>query len=416
MKVLKKRTEYVPDLSNLYEPRRFHFEITKAVKKLILNKFSNVNKKNSEGVAPMSYLLDLKRVTRALINDLKRERYLFKTAKLNKIIVRGKERVIYNHSFMDKIVIGVLSNLMHEIFREYLSHQSYAYQKGRGCLDAVQDLSNYVNKNLDKPGIYVVMLDVQSYTDEVYVGEDSNIWLLLEELFAQKNIVPSAYVMRLIRCIIRPDYVNYDGFVMTNLYGVPTGQAITAILYNYYIYKLDHAVTALPEIMYVRYSDDILIAHHDYEIIKKAQAVISEGLLAHRLRSNEKKTKCYYFTPSRLRRRPTQNRFLKSFRQQIANTFRLMKQRNTRVLRVLINSLNKSIEDAVISIPDIRALVFQSTDYAQLKHMDYLIALYVAEGYTGIKGPRAFRKISYRLLRNRYHLMSLAQLSIRSKQ
>ena len=391
----------------------------------------------------MSYLLDLKRVTRALINDLKRERYLFKTAKLNKIIVRGKERVIYNHSFMDKIVIGVLSNLMHEIFREYLSHQSYAYQKGRGCLDAVQDLSNYVNKNLDKPGIYVVMLDVQSYTDEVYVGEDSNIWLLLEELFAQKNIVPSAYVMRLIRCIIRPDYVNYDGFVMTNLYGVPTGQAITAILYNYYIYKLDHAVTALPEIMYVRYSDDILIAHHDYEIIKKAQAVISEGLLAHRLRSNEKKTKCYYFTPSSaqtdkadfqhtntlnyLGYRITgkgifslsssrQNRFLKSFRQQIANTFRLMKQRNTRVLRVLINSLNKSIEDAVISIPDIRALVFQSTDYAQLKHMDYLIALYVAEGYTGIKGPRAFRKISYRLLRNRYHLMSLAQLSIRSKQ
>jgi retron-type reverse transcriptase len=442
MEIVTKKVKHTPDMSNLYDPRRYEYEITKEIKKLILSKFSNVNKKNSEGITPISYLFDLKRVTRALIKDLRKECYKFKTAKLNEIVVRDKVRVIYNHPLMDKIVIAVLSNLMHEIFCEYLSHSSYAYQKGRGCLDAVQDLSNYVNKHLQKPGIYVVMLDVQSYTDEVYVGENSNLWVLLAELFAKKGITPSPYIMSLIRFIIRPEYYNSDGFMMSNLYGIPTGQAITAILYNYYIYKLDHAVTALPDVMYVRYSDDILIAHHDYSVIKKAQEIITKELLSQRLRSNKKKTESYFFTPSSkesdkegfvhtnvlnyLGYRITakgifslssarQTRFLKSFQLQISNTFNLLKKRTPRVLRVLIQSINKSIEDAVISIPDIRALVLQTTDYAQLKHMDYLIALYIAEGYTGLKGPRAFRRLSYRLLRSRYHLKSLAQLSIRSK-
>ena len=102
-------------------------------------------------------------------------------------------------------------------------------------MDAVDELSKYTHRHHHAGGLYLIKLDIQSYTDEVYVGEDSKIWSIIEELFMSEGIQPSAYMMKMIRFIIRPEYYNHDDHLMMNLYGIPTGSAITAILYNYYI-------------------------------------------------------------------------------------------------------------------------------------------------------------------------------------
>jgi hypothetical protein len=440
---VSKKKRMCPDMSNLYDPKRYRYEIMKAVKKVMLNKTGNVYKKNSEGVTPINYIFNMKTVCRAMVKDLRNEEYYFKAAKLQTITVKNKERIVYHHPFMDKVIIAVLSNLMHEIFAKNLSNNSYAYQKGRGCMDAVDELSKYTHRHHHAGGLYLIKLDIQSYTDEVYVGEDSKIWSIIEELFMSEGIQPSAYMMKMIRFIIRPEYYNHDDHLMMNLYGIPTGSAITAILYNYYIYKLDHLVGALPDMLYVRYSDDILIAHHDKAIIDQAEVIISEQLHSNRLRSNKKKTERYFFSSSaslckdqeyintnvinylgyRISAKGCfslsvyrQRRFLRILQDQVKNSLKILKTRDKRTLKVLVKSINTSITDAVVSIPDIRSLVLHSTDFKQLRHMDYLIAMYIAEGYSGVKGPRAFRYIPYRLLRNRYRLNSLVQLAVRCKK
>ena len=55
-------------------------------------------------------------------------------------------------------------------------------------------------------------------------------------------------------------------------------------------------------------------------------------------------------------------------------------------------------------------LLMINTNRHQLKHLDYKIALAVAEAATGCKGVRAFRQLSYKRLHTDFSLQSLQEL------
>jgi hypothetical protein len=72
----------------------------------------------------------------------------------------------------------------------------------------------------------------------------------------------------------------------------------------------------------------------------------------------------------------------------------------------------------MLSHPTSSLLRYVVNNRAQLKHLDYLIALSLAETLSDKRGVRAFRIIPYKKLRRTWHLHSLvvARNTIEKKQ
>jgi hypothetical protein len=56
------------------------------------------------------------------------------------------------------------------------------------------------------------------------------------------------------------------------------------------------------------------------------------------------------------------------------------------------------------------------TDREQLKHFDYQIARQIAEALSGVRGPKAFRHVPYRRLRQEGGLNSLVHMRNHSRE
>ncbi|MGL5742026.1 MAG: hypothetical protein ACRCXC_05500 [Legionella sp.] len=62
--------------------------------------------------------------------------------------------------------------------------------------------------------------------------------------------------------------------------------------------------------------------------------------------------------------------------------------------------------------PAVKRIMQEVTHRGSLKQMEYTIALTLAELLSNTKGARAFRKVAYATLRNRWNLISLCKEKI----
>lgn len=386
-----------------------------------------------------------RKVARMLARSVAHGRYQSDPAVVRTIIADGKERVVFSYRITDVIVHGVVADLIDEALTPSLSPRLYSYRKGVSWSDAVSDLAAYL-RNVRKQDrdprsrhMYIARRDIEAYTDSIPVGRSSPLWPMLRHLLAAPTTCGAdAAAWTLVDHVIAPRVLGADGSVSTLTRGVATGQPISCVLFNLYLSGLDRCLDAVPGAFYARYSDDLLFAHPDPEVVRAAMLEVDRTVEELGLRLKASKSVDYYLTtPGRPSDRwPTARpaRSVPFLGMEVAADGTVSLGR--RHARALLRDVDERVRSALASQPtnveeagslacavvngmldpDGRSLGEHAaagtllrvvTDRSQLAQLDYRMALGIAKAITHERSVRAFRTVSYQQLRQGWGLRSL---------
>jgi hypothetical protein len=370
-------------------------------------------------------------IAKELARAVPRGEYCFGVFTGQRAVIGGKERTLYRATITDAVVSAVLARVLRALSDPALSSRVYSYRLGRSALQGVRDFAEFVRAHraavVDprQRGLYVVRRDVARYGESIPVGSDSALWPLLAELWQTSGIAPNHPFAKLCEEAVRPRISAENGAAHRLERGVPTGSPIQPVICNLYLSELDRSLESLNEGFYARYGDDILFAHQDRELSAEASARIERSLSALGLSLKAEKVLNYYFTGCGRSASAAQGTTFIEYlglRVAFSGAVGLPTLKARRLLRNLlrraenvqslagaegVSSLD-TVCGAVRAALDVRQGVAEPLashvrsavdDRAQLRHLDYLLALGIARRLAGQRGVRAFRKVSYRSLR-----------------
>ncbi|HWA76674.1 MAG TPA: reverse transcriptase domain-containing protein [Polyangiaceae bacterium] len=380
------------------------------------------------------------RIAKQLARDVPRGDYRFGVFTGQRAVIGGKERTLYRATITDAVVSAVLARSLRALSEPALSSRVYSYRPGRSALLGVRDFAAFVRAHREAiadpraRGLFVLRRDVARYGESIPVDEASPLWPLLAELWQASGISASHPFAQLTEQAIRPLIKSDDGGAHRLERGVPTGSPIQPVICNLYLSELDRSLESLGGGFYARYGDDILFAHANQEIATEASARIERSLASLGLSLKAEKVVNYYFTgcgrsagtavgttfieylglrvaftgavglPTHKARR-----LLRNLWRRAENTKSLSAADGARSLDVVCGAVRAALDvRQPVAEPLASHLRSAVDDRAQLRHLDYLLALGIARRLAGKRGVRAFRKVSYASLR-RSGLPSLIQ-------
>lgn len=203
--------------------------------------------------------------------------------------LNGKLRPLGIPAYEDKLVQGVMANILNEIYECKFLDCSYGFRPNRNCHQAIRVINQHIMINKIN---YILDADIKGFFDNV-----NHEWLMkfLEHDISDKNF------LRYIKRFLISGYMEDMKFYETDK-GTPQGGLISPILANVYLhYVLDlwfekYVKTQLKgEAYLVRYADDFLIMFQYEEEAKKAQEMLIERLEKFKLEMEKDKTKIIPF-------------------------------------------------------------------------------------------------------------------------
>lgn len=380
--------------------------------------------------------------------------YELRPATVRSITVDGKQRTMFDYPLLDLIVHGVVADILAEVVEPRLSANVYSYRTGVSSVDAVKALARFLRRHVrDRPdprtrGLYVLRRDVESYTDSIPLGSGAAIWKQLDQAVALRGgPTPTAVDRRLIEEIVRPAVLTEDGRPATRFRGVATGQPISCVCFNLNLSDLDRDLLRVTRGgFYARYSDDLIFAHQDPAVTREVSALLDARIAELGLQFNPEKRQDLYLTGAGRRSSEwpeahgtTSVRFL-GMRVALDGTIALGHRKGRGLLRearrrafntaealahveqhdrgaAVAAVLNVMLDpdDSQLQAPSASLLAGVVTDRRQLAELDHQLALVTAAATTGVRGPRAFRRASYRQIREGWGLRSLRRSRDRSQ-
>lgn len=162
-------------------------------------------------------------------------------------------------SYEDKLVQGVMGDILTQVYEPRFLDCSYGFRPGRGQHQAIKKINDLI---MHKRVNYILDCDIKSFFDNV-----DHTWLVrfLEHDIADKNFI--RYIVRIIRAGIVE-----DGVLRKSEKGVAQGELISPVLSNVYLhYVLDSwfekkvKSELKGEAYLVRFADDFVIMF-EYEV------------------------------------------------------------------------------------------------------------------------------------------------------
>jgi hypothetical protein len=389
-----------------------------------------------DDVTLASVVMHSGRVARALARDVARGRYVLEPGELRTIRVRDKLREVYTCRLTDLIVHGVVAEIVREATAPSLSARVYSYRPGTSWAEPVTGFAGWLRAHRRtepdplRRGVYVLRGDVDSYTDSIPLLPGSPVWSMLEHYLG-------APLHPLVVDVVRPRLRTSDGIARRDR-GLPMGQPIAPVLANLYLGALDTLLAAEPGGFSARYGDDFLFAHPDPGVFAAAVAGTAGVLDGLAMTVNETKRRIVYLTPAgrpapdgvaatgapdvtflgtRIRAdgtvgldRAKVRGLLRDVDRRAAATAATVRPAPREAVgRAVCAAVNQALRPRTgiaeqRSANLLRAVV---TDREQLRQLDHRIAGIVASAVTGRRGPRAFRDVPYRRLREDWGLRSL---------
>jgi len=201
----------------------------------------------------------------------------------------GKMRPLGIPSYEDKLVQGVMANILNEVYEPRFLDCSYGFRPNKGAHDAIKEVNDLI---MFRKVNYILDCDIKGFFDNVDHG-----WLMkfLEHDIADRNFL--RYIVRFLKA-----GVMVNGRLEDTSVGTPQGGLISPVLANVYLhYVLDLwfekwiKKQLKGEGYLVRYADDFIIMFEYEDEAKAVYEALKERLAKFGLELAEDKTRILPF-------------------------------------------------------------------------------------------------------------------------
>ena len=189
----------------------------------------------------------------------------------------NKKRTVFSYDSSENYVLKMISYSLLE-YDTVFSPNLYSFRKNTGVKRAIADLTR--RKDIDK--MYSYKIDIHDYFNSI------DIELLLPMLKTLWN--KEAELYHFVENMLRNPFVDKDGEIVQVKKGIMAGTPIAPFLANVYLKEMD-AYFKEKDILYARYSDDIILFADSEEEICSLVKVIDEFLERYHLQINPNKVK-----------------------------------------------------------------------------------------------------------------------------
>ena len=404
-----------------------------------------VQELRQEGVSLAAFYNDRTNLCRILAKSVSDGHYALTPGRLKRVKIEDKERTLFSFCLTDLIIHAVVAQILTELAEPYYSKCLFSYRKKFSTRAALDVLAEYMRahlKNHPEPknrGVYVLKRDIRSYTDSIPVHARSRVWTLLVALFGCYGVpdITQDPLFELVREVIRPTVFDFSGGIFTLYCGVPTGSPISVFLFNFYLADFDAELEKIKNTLYLRYSDDFILVSENKTELLLASQVIVEKLQALELSVKEEKNLNYFFNGAGKHPdnfpggKGTQvihflgwslrfngsiglgekkcQRLRHDLRERIFKTNRILSAYDLETRgRLICRTINEVFRPSNIFSQAYAGLLLKAVnDRSQLKEIDLWIVRMVMRVLIGDSSVRAFRKIPYRKIRQKWGLISL---------
>lgn len=186
-----------------------------------------------------------------------------------------KKRVVYSYSDEINIALKFIAHHLY-IYDDRLEKNCYAFRKNYGVGQALRRLVH----NANVANMYCYKVDIQDYFNSI------DVRILLEKLDFVREDDEKLYSV--FQNILMQKHVKFNGHVIAEEHGAMAGIPIAPFFANVYLQKAD-AFFARNNVVYFRYSDDILIFANSLDELEKYKELFGNLLREHKLTVNPSK-------------------------------------------------------------------------------------------------------------------------------
>lgn len=201
----------------------------------------------------------------------------------------GKLRPLGIPAYEDKLVQGVMANILNEIYECKFLDCSYGFRPNRNCHQAIREINQRIMINKVN---YILDCDIKGFFDNV-----DHKWLMK---FLENDIKDEVFLRYVNRFLIGGYIENMKNYQTDK--GTPQGGLISPILANVYLhYVLDLWIMKYVklklkgEMYFVRYADDFLIMFQYENEAKEVYKMIIKRLRKFGLEVEPEKTRIIPF-------------------------------------------------------------------------------------------------------------------------
>lgn len=191
----------------------------------------------------------------------------------------GKKRVVYTYHPDAMQVLSVISYLLYR-YDACFAPNCYAFRRGLRPQDAIRR----INRAIHGRTMWAYKLDIHDYFNSI------DIDLLLPMLAEMLQDDQPLY--HFFEQMLTNDQAIYNGQVIEEKHGIMAGTPTAPFLADVYLNAVDH-LFADADVIYARYSDDIILFAPDKETMEQHKATLLQYLQQYHLEVNPDKEKVY---------------------------------------------------------------------------------------------------------------------------
>lgn len=192
-------------------------------------------------------------------------------------IGKQKKRVVYTFKRNENLILKLLTHLLVREYDYLFSPNLYSFRVNSGVKKAIRKITR--THGIDN--YYSYKIDISNYFNSIDIEHMLDI---LKDVFANDKEL-YAFSQEL---LCNP-YVKTGKNIIEEKKGVMAGTPIAVFFSNLYLTELDRCFDNRDDIIYCRYSDDIIVFTKEKERLEDAKAIILEYISEYKLDVNQEK-------------------------------------------------------------------------------------------------------------------------------